>query len=172
MTFKKSLLDVALALTKASSVDHNFSYLLSCINDWLECDAVALLLKQGDVLKPVALHGLSDDTLGRRFKIAEHPRLFEICRGSEPLKFAKDCGLPDPYDGLLQSQHGDFPVHACMGVPLLSSKDNNELLGVLTFDSLDEHAFDALAMNELNQLKQLAAGYVEHALTLQHFLRD
>ncbi|WP_462146499.1 nitric oxide reductase transcriptional regulator NorR [Pseudoalteromonas gelatinilytica] len=171
MTFKKSLLDVALALTKASSVDHNFSYLLSCINDWLECDAVALLLKQGDVLKPVAQHGLSDDTLGRRFKIAEHPRLFEICRGSEPLKFAKDCGLPDPYDGLLQSQHGDFPVHACMGVPLLSSKDNNELLGVLTFDSLDEHAFDALAMNELNQLKQLAAGYVEHALTLQHLMQ-
>ena len=171
MAFKKSLLDVALALTKASSVDYNFNYLLNCINDWLECDAVALLLKQGDVLKPVALHGLSDDTLGRRFKIAEHPRLFEICRGSEPLKFAKDCGLPDPYDGLLQSQHGDFPVHACMGVPLQSSKDNSELLGVLTFDSLDEHAFDALAMNELNQLKQLAAGYVEHALTLQHLMQ-
>lgn len=170
MASKKTMLDIAIALAKVSPEYTNFNYLLDCINEWIACDALALLLNKGDVLKPVALQGLSHDTLGRRFKIDEHPRLYEICQATQPLKFAKECGLPDPYDGLLKSKHGDFPVHACMGIPLYSSHQKNpNLLAVITFDSLDEYAFDDLDSEQLKQLMQLISAHVESVLTLQHY---
>lgn len=45
MVFKKFFFDVVFVFIKVSRVDYNFSYLLSCINDWFECDVVVLLLK-------------------------------------------------------------------------------------------------------------------------------
>ncbi|MCC9661685.1 nitric oxide reductase transcriptional regulator NorR [Pseudoalteromonas sp. MB41] len=169
MTSQKSILDIALALAHVNPNKNDFSDLLSCISEWIHCDAVALLIKQGETLKPVAQRGLSQDTLGRRFEINEHPRLFEICRSTQPLKFAKECELPDPYDGLLQSREGDFPVHACMGLPLYSQQQDSQLLAVLTFDSLNEYAFDDVPHTQLTQLMQLVAAHVETLLTVQHY---
>jgi anaerobic nitric oxide reductase transcription regulator len=40
----------------------------------LPCDAAALLRLDGEWLVPLAVDGLSTDTLGRRFKVSEHPR--------------------------------------------------------------------------------------------------
>ncbi len=59
---------------------------------------------------PLAVDGLSDDTLGRRFRAADHPRLAALLDGNGPVHFALDCGLPDPYDGLVD---GAGPHLAC-----------------------------------------------------------
>lgn len=70
------------------------------------CDAVALLRLDGEVLVPLAVEGLSPDTLGRRFRVSEHPRLAALLEHAGPTRFAADCGLPDPYDGLVEGLHG------------------------------------------------------------------
>lgn len=44
-----------------------FRQLLAAARGIVRCDAAALLRLQGEVLVPVAVHGLSDDALGRRF---------------------------------------------------------------------------------------------------------
>ena len=49
--------------------------LLAALRQLLPADAVALLRLEGDCLRPVAIDGLVPDALGRRFRLAEHPRL-------------------------------------------------------------------------------------------------
>jgi len=41
-------------------------------------NACALLKKEGSALRPLAVRGLSTDSLGRRFELNEHPRLNAI----------------------------------------------------------------------------------------------
>jgi len=48
--------------------------LLQAVRRLLPCDAAALLQPDAGYLVPLAVNGLSTDTLGRRFKIDEHPR--------------------------------------------------------------------------------------------------
>ena len=48
--------------------------LLQSLRLLLPCDAAALLRLEDGSLLPLAVDGLSRDTLGRRFRIAEHPR--------------------------------------------------------------------------------------------------
>ncbi len=166
---EKQLLKLAMKLARIPSHQDCFSELVNRIYEIIKSDAIALLIKQGDILKPVAIHGLSSDTLGRRFKIAEHPRLQAICQAKQALQFAKDCGLPDPYDGLLSAKTGDIPVHACLGLPLFSQTAEQQLLGVVTLDSLDESAFDHITKNSLTLLSELCAAHVETVLTLQQY---
>ena len=49
--------------------------LLATLRRLFPCDAVALLRLEGDTLVPLAVEGLVRDTLGRRFRVAQHPRL-------------------------------------------------------------------------------------------------
>ena len=44
----------------------------------LPADAVALLKLEGEWLRPMAIDGLMPDTLGRRFRLAEHPRFAQL----------------------------------------------------------------------------------------------
>ncbi|MEM5551422.1 nitric oxide reductase transcriptional regulator NorR [Pseudoalteromonas neustonica] len=167
MLNNNTLISSALKLATLSTQNPHFELLIQCINEVVPSDAIALLTRQGDVLKPVAIQGLMPDTLGRRFIIDEHPRLQAICSASQPLQFAHDCPLPDPYDGLLYAKTGDIPVHACLGVPLLDSE--GKLLGVITLDSLDAHAFDTLNLDYLAQLGALCAAHLHTALQLQQY---
>eukprot|EP00487_Bulimina_marginata_P002702 TRINITY_DN161_c0_g1_i9.p1 TRINITY_DN161_c0_g1~~TRINITY_DN161_c0_g1_i9.p1 ORF type:complete len:139 (+),score=46.03 TRINITY_DN161_c0_g1_i9:131-547(+) len=112
------LLNTALQLGAIKAQANHYQHIIECVKGVVSSDATALLISQNNVLKPVAIDGLMPDTLGRRFVINDHPRLQAICDSSQPLKFAQDCPLPDPYDGLLMSQKGDIPVHACLGMPL------------------------------------------------------
>lgn len=162
-----SLLNTAVTLAKVSGLDTGFESLIACINQTVPSDAIALLSLQGDILKPLAIHGLTPDTLGRRFIIDEHPRLQAICSAKQPLKFAHDCPLPDPYDGLLSAKRGDIPVHACLGMPLLDNQQ--KLLGVITLDSLNAHAFDSLNLEQLALLGTLCAAHLNTALQLQQY---
>ena len=59
------------------------------------CHAVALLQLQQQQLKPIVVCGLAAETLGRRFVLANHPRLDAILQSRQPVHFAPDSTLPD-----------------------------------------------------------------------------
>ncbi|MBF6631654.1 MAG: nitric oxide reductase transcriptional regulator NorR [Comamonas sp.] len=117
------------------------------------CGAVALLRLDTETrsLCPVAVDGLSSDALGRRFPLAEHPRLATLIqRGGEVVRFAHDSPLPDPYDGLVLEQVGQpLDVHDCMGVML---DVEGQCWGVLTLDALTVGTFEGRAVRDLQAL--------------------
>lgn len=166
MLTTEALLKTAMKLAVIEQPHSHYQHIIECVKKVLPSDAIALLIRQDDVLKPMAIHGLMPDTLGRRFVINDHPRLHAICNASQPLQFAQDCPLPDPYDGLLSNKHGDIPVHACLGMPLL---DNDILIGVITLDSLNAKAFDELDLQQLAILSQLCATQLKTSLLLQRY---
>lgn len=155
------LVEVALDLANSLNTGDRFDRLLSSIRKAIACDAVVLLGFRDDMLTPLTMQGLSSDVLGRRFLLTEHPRLQEICDSRKPLLFANDCDLPDPYDGLLMSQLGNLPIHSCMGLPLYS---DNELIGVVTLDSLNANAFDDIELKTLELITALSAATLKTAL--------
>ncbi|MEN3158637.1 nitric oxide reductase transcriptional regulator NorR [Alkalimonas sp. NCh-2] len=105
------------------------------------CGAVVLLQKQQDYLKPVAMQGLAREALGRHFVVAHHPRLATIMASRQPVRFAPDSSLADPYDGLLDAQpEQPLAVHDCMGMSLFVE---GECWGAITLDALQAGTFDA-----------------------------
>jgi anaerobic nitric oxide reductase transcription regulator len=107
------------------------------------------------VLVPVAARGLSEDALGRRFQVAEHPRLEVICRSEDPVRFPAVSPLPDPFDGLLSGVRGEHQrIHACLGWPL---RVDGLLIGTLTADALAPEAFDRIEQRFLVALGALAS---------------
>lgn len=114
------------------------------------CGAVALLKLEGEHLRPVAVDGLVDDALGRRFVVKDHPRLAAILQRRGVTCFHHESALPDPYDGLIAEHAGEpLAVHDCMGMAL---DVEGERWGVITLDALSIGAFDAAAQAELAQL--------------------
>lgn len=127
--------------------------LVNTLRSHFGCGAVALLQLQQAQLKPVAVQGLLRETLGRRFQVAQHPRLAAILASRQPVRFPPGSELPDPYDGLLAEQPGAVvPVHDCMGVSLYVE---GRCWGALTLDALSPANFDALAVLQLQQLSLL-----------------
>jgi len=159
-----ALLELALDLSHSLLADDRFERLLTHIRKAINCDAVVLLQLQGDTLKPLALQGLTPDTAGRRFLISEHPRFESICRSRTPVRFSDNSPLPDPYDGLLLALEGDLPVHSCMGLPLYHKQ---QLLGVLTLDSLSPRRFDDIPERTLELISAISAAALNNALALE-----
>ena len=126
-----AVIGLAVDLASSLTTKDRFDRLLDNVRKIIACDAVVLLSYHSDILKPIALQGLSRDTLGRRFNIEDHPRFSIICQSLTPVRFPADSELPDPYDGLLVGTEDNLPVHACMGLPLYF---NEQLLGLLTLD--------------------------------------
>lgn len=127
--------------------------LVNTLRNHFACGAVALLQLQQAQLKPVAVQGLLRETLGRRFVVAQHPRLAAILASRQPVRFPPGSELPDPYDGLLAETPGEaLPVHDCMGVSLYVE---GRCWGALTLDALSPASFDALAILQLQQLSLL-----------------
>jgi anaerobic nitric oxide reductase transcription regulator len=105
--------------------------------------AVALLVLEGEALRPLAVDGLAREALGRRFQLAQHPRLAGILAGEASTRYPSDSSLPDPYDGLLDAAPGaPLPVHDCMGITLAL---DGQPWGVITLDALDAGRFDGAA---------------------------
>ncbi len=151
------------ALLKNLSTSHagpeRMQRLVSAMRKHFQCDAVAVLRLQDDALIPDTIDGLVHEALGRRFQLAAHPRLATILQSSEAVRFQADCGLPDPYDGLLQVHAGEpLPVHDCMGVSLTV---DGRLWGVLTLDALEVNTFG----------EQLTAELRSHALLIEVAVR-
>lgn len=111
------------------------------------CDAAGLLKLDDTVLRIVAASGLGHDTLGRHFVIADHPRLARILSTPNLTRFEPNCGLPDPYDGLLDDKLGQpLPVHDCVGITL---QVQGTPWGILTLDALRPGTFSASTLVEL-----------------------
>lgn len=132
--------------------------LVSTLRSHFHCGAVGLLRLEHDVLKPVALHGLVREAQGRRFVVAQHPRLAAILASRQPVRFEPGSELPDPYDGLLAEQPGEaLPVHDCMGIALYIE---GRCWGALTLDALDAGSFSAAAVYELQRYSLLVEAAV------------
>ena len=131
--------------------------LLEAMQALLPCDAVALLTLDGDWLVPLAVNGLSRDTLGRRFKIDEHPRFTLLLAAGGPLRIAADSPLPDPYDGLVEGVQGQLEVHDCMGCPV---QVGEKTWGLLTLDALGKERLSKVDLRDVQAFASLAAATV------------
>ncbi len=158
-----TLVDMTIGLAQGANDQERFDKLLDAIRKTIQCDCIALMSLQNGMLTPLALQGLTKDTMGRRFKVSDHPRFEQICQSSHAVRFDADSPLPDPFDGLLIDHDGDLPMHACMGVPLIFG---DSLLGVLTLDSLRPNVFDNISPRSLEALSALAASTLKMALTV------
>ncbi len=134
--------------------------LLGALRALLPADAAALLRLHGDTLVPLAVDGLSADTLGRRFRVDEHPRFARLLAHRGVTRFAADCALPDPYDGLVEGMRGHLEVHDCLGCPLYIDE---QPWGLLTLDALAPQRFDHIDLDNLAAFASLAAATVRAA---------
>jgi anaerobic nitric oxide reductase transcription regulator len=158
--FFTSLISIVADLSTHLSSEQRYQRLLAHLGRIFPCDASALLKFENQCLIPLAVNGLSDDTLGRRFVVSEQPRLAQILAADQAVRFAADSGLPDPYDGLIESDNEQLLVHDCMGVRLLI---DGEPWGVLTLDALTPCTFDNIDPLQLRTFISLTAATVKAA---------
>jgi anaerobic nitric oxide reductase transcription regulator len=157
----KSLLDALIPLVNDLSRDlpdsERYRRLIDTMQALFPCDAAALLRLDGDTLVPLAISGFSGDTLGRRFRVVEHPRFVRLLAQDRPTRFPSDSPLPDPYDGLVHAHDGGLEVHDCMGCRV---SINERPWGLLTLDALAPDRFDHVDMASLQAFASLAAATV------------
>ena len=159
-TLLEAMVPLVADLARDLPDQQRYASLLDALRKVLPFDAVALLRLDGDVLVPLAVRGLAADTLGRRFKVGEHPRLALLLASRAPTRFAVDCDLPDPYDGLVEGVQGHLEVHDCLGCPLYVQ---DQLWGLLTLDSLQAQNAQPEDLNILAAFAGLAAATVAAA---------
>ncbi|WP_342608400.1 nitric oxide reductase transcriptional regulator NorR [Vibrio tritonius] len=165
----KAWVQVALDITSGISAQDRFERLLSAIRETLKCDASALLLFRHQQFVPLATNGLSNDVLGRRFDIAQHPRLEAIARAGDIVRFPSDSDLPDPYDGLIPNHADELKVHSCIGLPLLF---DDRLMGAVTIDAFDPTQFDDFKDEDLRIICALAASSLNTALMMEQLEKN
>ncbi|TVL20795.1 nitric oxide reductase transcription regulator [Shewanella xiamenensis] len=159
---------IALDITSGLAHRDRFSRLLNTVRENLHCDAAALLTFHGQYFTPLAIDGLNDDVLGRRFILNEHPRLEAIARAGDIVRFPADSELADPYDGLIPNQTGALKVHACIGLPLFADE---QLIGAVTIDAFNPLQFDQFSNAELRSLSAIAAASLSNALLVEKLER-
>jgi anaerobic nitric oxide reductase transcription regulator len=159
-----ALLSFALDLASAVTQPNRFEQLVYAVRATINCDAVVLLANNNGVLTPLAQRGLSEDLMGRRFIIDEHPRLKAICSGHYPVRFPAESPLPDPYDGMVLGHDENLPVHSCMGVPLYLE---GKLIGVVTLDSIMPGVFDNIDARALEIIGTMAAMTLNTAILME-----
>ena len=159
-----NLAGVVADLSKAMAREVRYARLLEAFKRSFPCDAIALLERDGEVLVPRAVDGLSRDTLGRRFVIRDQPRLAQILHSAEPIRFPVDSALPDPYDGLVEKAQDHLDVHDCMGAGLYI---DGRPWGVVTLDALTPDTFNAIDQAMFRAFVALAAATVRAADWIQ-----
>jgi len=148
-------------LTSSLAAKDRYERLLTVVRGLIPCDAACLLRLEGDVLVPLASHGLSTTAATQVYPRQEHPRLDLILRATEPLRFPVDSGLPDPFDhGLVDYPDAVPGIHACLGCPLW---DDGEVVGALTADAVAVGAFDDLDQQLMATLGALAGAALRSA---------
>jgi anaerobic nitric oxide reductase transcription regulator len=159
-----NLAGVVADLSKAMPREVRYARLLEAFQRSFPCDAIGLLERDGEVLVPRAVEGLSRDTLGRRFVIRDQPRLAQILHSAEPIRFPADSALPDPYDGLVDRADDHLDVHDCMGAALYI---DGRPWGVVTLDALAPETFNAIDVEVFRAFVALAAATVRAADWIQ-----
>lgn len=163
-----SLLPLVDDLSRDLPEAERYRRLLETLRALIPCDASALLRLEGDELVPLAVDGLSLDTLGRRFRVAAHPRFAALLADDEPTLFPSDSPLPDPYDGLVTAEpHLD--VHDCMGCPL---SVGGQAWGLVTLDALDAGRFGTDDLAALRAFASMAAATVAAGERMRGLERD
>ncbi|QDE37877.1 nitric oxide reductase transcriptional regulator NorR [Luteibacter pinisoli] len=163
-----SLLPLVDDLSRDLPEAERYRRLLETLRALIPCDASALLRLEGDELVPLAVDGLSLDTLGRRFRVADHPRFAALLADDEPTLFPSDSPLPDPYDGLVTAEpHLD--VHDCMGCPL---SVGGQAWGLVTLDALDAGRFGTDDLAALRAFASMAAATVAAGERMRGLERD
>lgn len=121
--------------------------LVVSLREAFACTAVVILRLDAQSLRPQAAVGVAHEVLGRSFMLSRHPRLARILAQREPVQFAADDQLPDPYDGLFEDG-GEEPltVHDCIGTSLYL---DGRLWGAVTFDALRPRHFDGQVCQQL-----------------------
>ena len=161
MDMLDTLASIAADLTGALSAKDRYQRLLGALHRIIPFDAAALLRLEGEALIPLASHGLLPTAMGRRYARSDHPRLDRICDSHEPVWFDSDSSLPDPFDGLLaKDAEALHHIHACLGCPLYVDE---MLVGALTADALDPHAFDGLDQGFLKAVGAIAGAQMQTA---------
>lgn len=170
-TLLNALLPLVAELPSRLPETERYRRLLAALRAVLPGDAAALLrCERGengdDWLRPLAIDGLSPDTLGRRFRVAEHPRFAALLAAGQALRFPADTDLPDPYDGLVAHHSGaPLPVHDCMGCVL---QVDGQPWGLLTLDALQPGRFAGDGpLNTLQAFCNLASATVATAAHLR-----
>ncbi len=158
--FSESLISIVADLSRDLPAKSRYKQLLNAMQAIFPCDAAALLQLEGKCLKPLAIDGLTDDTMGRRFAVEENPRLARLLHTRGPVRFAADSELPDPYDGLVNTSDHHLHVHDCMGVSLYIDE---KPWGVLTLDALHPGTFDQIDPIELRTFISLTEATVKAA---------
>ncbi|ADO47290.1 nitric oxide reductase transcriptional regulator NorR [[Enterobacter] lignolyticus] len=153
-----------IAIELQSDIGHadRFARLIATLRQLLGCDASALLRYEAHQFIPLAIDGLAQDVLGRRFTLDGHPRLEAIARAGDVVRFPADSDLPDPYDGMIPGQES-LKVHACVGLPLFAGQ---RLIGALTLDGMDAEQFDSFSDEELRLVAALVSGALNNALLI------
>ncbi|MCK9469162.1 MAG: nitric oxide reductase transcriptional regulator NorR [Porticoccaceae bacterium] len=157
-TVTEVVLDTITDLSQEMPSLERYARLLSGVCRAFPCDAAALLQLQGSELVPLAVIGLSDDTMGRRFSLDHEPRLAKIMFSREPVRFSADSQLNDPYDGLIETPDGDLDVHDCLGVSLYL---DDAPWGALTLDALRPGIFDTIDPVELRAFIRLTEASIK-----------
>jgi anaerobic nitric oxide reductase transcription regulator len=158
-----SLVPLVVDLSQDLPEPERYRRLLEALRTLFPCDAVALLRLQEDWLVPLAINGLSRDTLGRRFRVTEHPRFERLLSATQPRRFPPGCPLPDPYDGLIDGIQGHLEVHDCMGCAL---QVEGRPWGLLTLDTLTPGSFTPDHLEALQAFGNLAAATVAAAMRI------
>ncbi|HLF96922.1 MAG TPA: nitric oxide reductase transcriptional regulator NorR [Methylococcaceae bacterium] len=158
--FFDALISLVADLATHLPSEQRYQRLLQHLRRTFPCDASALLKLESRHLVPLAVDGLSEDTLGRSFFIGEHPRLARILESDGVVRFAAESDLPDPYDGLIEAEDVHLLVHDCMGATLFI---DGEPWGVLTLDSLSPGTFDHIDPVQLNAFIGLTSATVKAA---------
>jgi anaerobic nitric oxide reductase transcription regulator len=163
-TFFQDLISIVADLSRDLPEAQRYKRLLEAMRRIFPCDSTAILQLHGSTLKPLAVDGLSEDTLGRRFAVEEHPRLASLLHSREPVRFPADSPLPDPYDGLVDTDDHQLHVHDCMGVSLYI---DDLPWGVLSLDAMRPGTFDAIDPVELRTFIRLTEATVKAAQRIQ-----
>ena len=170
MDILDTLASIAADLTAALSTKDRYQRLLGALHRIIPFDAAALLRLEDEALIPLAAHGLLSNAMGRRYARSDHPRLDIICKSSEPVRFSADSSLPDPFDGLLDKDADALHhIHACLGCPL---HVDDKLVGALTADALDPHAFDQLDQGFLKAVGAIAGAQMQTANLIEALERS
>lgn len=159
------LLDISLNLSSSRSHEQQYQNLINGVTDVFPCDASCLFIfDEEGLLTPVALKGLADSVLARRYAPQAHPRLEAIIESRTPIRFDAHCPLPDPFDGTLLTQAQNIDVHDCMGCGLYIEE---QLVGALTMDALTVGAFDDIDLVTLETFAALTAATLRNISQLK-----
>lgn len=144
-----------MGLNSSISSKDRYQHLLIELNKLIPFQAACLLEKNGHDFSPLAAVGLTDEALSKNYSIEEHPRIKAIDNSLSPIIFPPESRMPDPFDGLLLiDKEALNHVHACLGCPLIVE---DELVGILTADSLEPNAFDLIDKSMLRAISAVAA---------------